>query len=126
ESLKAVVPGGLMTEHLRHVRSVIVDEIHELAGDRRGVQLTVGLERLREICINGFQRVGLSATVGNPEEIALFLGGNQPVKIVQIPLNKSTRYKVEYTPPGEEDRDLAQRLYTTPEAAARLTLVDDL
>ncbi len=65
-------------------------------------------------------------SVGNPEEIALFLGGNQPVKIVQIPLNKSTRYKVEYPLPGEEDRELAQRLYTTPEAAARLTLVDDL
>jgi len=88
--------------------------------------MTVGLERLREICVNDFQRVGLSATVGNPEEIALFLGGNQPVKIVQIPLNKSTRYKVEYPLPGEEDRELAQRLYTTPEAAARLTLVDDL
>ena len=126
ETLQAMLPGRRMREHLRHVRSVVVDEIHELAGDRRGVQMTVGLERLREICVNDFQRVGLSATVGNPEEIALFLGGNQPVKIVQIPLNKSTRYKVEYPLPGEEDRKLAQRLYTTPEAAARLTLVDDL
>src|SRR5713226_5259041 len=126
ETLQAVLPGRRMREHLGHVRSVIVDEIHELAGDRRGAQLTVGLERLREICVNGFQRVGLSATVGNPEEIAHFLGGNQPVKIVQIPLNKSTRYKVEYPLSGEEDRELARRLYTTPEAAARLTLVDDL
>jgi ATP-dependent Lhr-like helicase len=126
ETLQAMLPGRRMREHLRHVRSVVVDEIHELAGDRRGVQMTVGLERLREICVNGFQRVGLSATVGNPGEIARFLGGSQPVKIVQIPLNKSTRYKVEYPLPGEEDRELAQRLYTTPEAAARLTLVDDL
>src|SRR5881296_3649627 len=126
ETLQAVLPGKRMRDHLRHVKFVVVDEIHELAGDRRGVQLTVGLERLREICVNGFQRVGLSATVGNPEEIALFLGGDQPVKTVQIPLNKLTRYKVEYPAPGEEDRDLARRLYTTPEAAARLTLVDDL
>lgn len=126
ETLQAVLPGKRMREHLRHVKSVVVDEIHELAGDRRGVQLTVGLERLRQVCVNGFQRVGLSATVGNPEEIALFLGGDQPVKIVQIPLSKSTKYKVEYPAPGEEDRDLARRLYTTPEAAARLTLVDDL
>jgi len=126
ETLQAMLPGRRMKDHLRHVRSVVVDEIHELAGDRRGVQMTVGLERLREICVNDFQRVGLSATVGNPEEIALFLGGNQPVKIVQIPLNKATRYKVEYPLPGEEDRELARRLYTTPEAAARLTLVDDL
>src|SRR5216117_3399954 len=126
ETLQAVLPGKRMRNHLPHVKSVVIDEIHELAGDRRGVQLTVGLERLREICVNGFQRVGLSATVGNPEEIALFLGGDQPVKTVQIPLNKLTKYKVEYPAPGEEDRDLARRLYTTPEAAARLTLVDDL
>jgi ATP-dependent helicase Lhr and Lhr-like helicase len=126
ETLQAMLPGRRMREHLRHVKSVIVDEIHELAGDRRGVQLTVGLERLKEISTKGFQRIGLSATVGNPQEISLFLGGDNPVRIVQIPLSKSTRYKVEYPPPGEEDRDLARRLYTTPEAAARLTLVDDL
>jgi ATP-dependent Lhr-like helicase len=126
ETLQAMLPGRRMREHLRHVRSVIVDEIHELAGDRRGAQLTVGLERLKEIRADGFQRVGLSATVGNPEEIARFLGGKQPVKIVQIPLNKSTRYRVEYPSPGEEDQELARRLYTTPEAAARLALVDDL
>jgi len=126
ETLQAMLPGNRMRQHLAHVQSVVIDEIHELAGDRRGVQLTLGLERLREICTNGFQRVGLSATVGNPDEIARFLGGNVPVRIVQIPLSKSTKYKVEYPLPGEEDRDLARRLYTTPEAAARLTLVDDL
>jgi ATP-dependent Lhr-like helicase len=115
-----------MRSHLRHVKSVVIDEIHELAGDRRGVQLTVGLERLREIRPSGFQRVGLSATVGNPEEIALFLGGGDPVRIVQIPLSKDTRYKIEYPPPGEEDQELARRLYTAPEAAARLALVSDL
>ena len=126
ETLQAVLPGGRMRQHLRHVRAVVIDEVHELAGDRRGVQLTVGLERLREVCPNGFQRVGLSATVGNPEEIASFLGGSEPVKIVQIPLSKDTRYKIEYPLPGEEDQELARKLYTAPEAAARLALVSDL
>ena len=126
ETLQAVLPGRRMRQHLRHVKAVVVDEVHELAGDRRGVQLTVGLERLREARREGFQRVGLSATVGNPEEIARFLGGAEPVKIVQIPLSKDTRYKIEYPPPGEEDQELARRLYTAPEAAARLALVSDL
>ena len=126
ETLQAMLPGKLMRQHLRHVKSVVVDEIHELAGDRRGVQLTVGLERLREVTVDGFQRVGLSATVGNPDQIAQFLGGDSSVKIVQIPLSRSTKYKVEYPVPGDEDRETARRLYTTPEAAARLTLVDDL
>src|SRR5467141_1241336 len=126
ETLQAILPGRRMRSHLRHVKSVVIDEIHELAGDRRGVQLTVGLERLEQICPASFQRVGLSATVGNPDEIAKFLGGSNPARIVQIPLSKDTRYKVEYPPPGEEDRELARRLYTAPEAAARLALVSDL
>jgi len=126
ETLQAVLPGTRMRHHLRHVKAVVVDEIHDLAGDRRGVQLTVGLERLREVCPEGFQRVGLSATVGNPEEISRFLGGSEPVRIVQIPLSKTTRFKIEYPPPGEEDQELARKLYTAPEAAARLALVSDL
>jgi ATP-dependent Lhr-like helicase len=126
ETLQAVLPGRRMRQHLRHVKAVVIDEVHELAGDRRGVQLTVGLERLREILPEGFQRVGLSATVGNPEEISRFLGGSEPVRIVQIPLSKDTRYRIEYPPPGEEDQELARRLYTAPEAAARLALVSDL
>ena len=126
ETLQAILPGKRMREHLSHVKAVVVDEIHELAGDRRGVQLTVGLERLGEVCPAGFQRVGLSATVGNPSEIAQFLGGSDRVRIVQIPLSKETRYKIEYPPPGEEDQELARRLFTAPEAAARLSLVSDL
>jgi len=126
ETLQAVLPGKRMKQHLRHVKAVVVDEVHELAGNRRGVQLTVGLERLKEVRPDGFQRIGLSATVGNPEEISRFLGGSEPVRIVQIPLSKDTRYKIEYPAPGEEDQELARRLYTAPEAAARLALVSDL
>ena len=126
ETLQAVLPGKRMRQHLRHVKAVVVDEVHELAGNRRGVQLTVGLERLKEVRQDGFQRIGLSATVGNPEEISRFLGGSEPVRIVQIPLSKDTRYKIEYPTPGEEDQELARRLYTAPEAAARLALVSDL
>ena len=126
ETLQAVLPGKRMKQHLRHVKAVVVDEVHELAGNRRGVQLTVGLERLKEVRPDGFQRIGLSATVGNPKEISRFLGGSEPVRIVQIPLSKDTRYKIEYPAPGEEDQELARRLYTAPEAAARLALVSDL
>jgi ATP-dependent Lhr-like helicase len=126
ETLQAILPGSRMREHLRHVKAVVIDEVHELAGDRRGVQLSVGLERLGRIKPTGFQRVGLSATVGNPEEIAAYLGGKDPVRIVQIPLDKLTKYTVEYPVPGEEDQQLARKLYTAPEAAARLALVSDL
>src|SRR5438067_12363977 len=44
ETLQAVLPGKRMRQHLRHVKAVVVDEVHELAGHRHGLQLTVGLE----------------------------------------------------------------------------------
>src|SRR5437879_12149661 len=115
-----------MRQQLRHVKAVVVDEVHELAGNRRGVQLTVGLERLREVRPDGFQRIGLSATVGNPEEISRFLGGSELVRLNQIPLNKDTRYKIEYPTHGEEHQELTRRLYGAREAAARMTLVNDI
>jgi len=93
ETLQAVLPGRRMRDHLRHVRAVVVDEIHELAGDRRGVQLTVGLERLKEVTVRSFQRVGLSATIGNPLELATWLEAT----LIQdnwrpVPLKKGTLF----------------------------------
>ena len=62
-------------EVLRSVRWVIVDEIHALAGGKRGAHLALSLERLEEIAHEPPQRIGLSATQRPLEEIARFLGG---------------------------------------------------
>ncbi len=103
ETLQAILPGKRMRSHLRHVRWVVIDEVHELADDRRGVQLTVGLERLREITKQDFQRIGLSATVGNPEEIAAFLAGNRKCEVIQVSPPKEAKYFVEFPHPTDED-----------------------
>lgn len=85
---------------LSTVDTVIVDEIHAVAGTKRGAHLALSLERLEELIaeahrkvssdrganVNGtafhLQRIGLSATVNPPEEAARFLGGGRPVTIV--------------------------------------------
>ena len=74
-------------EVLASVETVIVDEVHAIAGTKRGAHLAVSLERLAELCLNDGtgrdpQRIGLSATVRPKERVARFLGGDRPVTVV--------------------------------------------
>ena len=81
-------------ETLRGVETVIVDEVHAVAGNKRGAHLALSLERLdalRGASESGprpAQRVGLSATVRPASEVAMFLGGARPVTVVQPPSPK--------------------------------------
>src|SRR6266571_4366774 len=79
ETLQAILSGKLMQRHLKAVQYVVVDEVHQFAEDRRGIQLAVGLQRLRRIADRDFQRIGLSATVGHPDAIASLFGGEKPL-----------------------------------------------
>lgn len=67
---------------LGKVETVIVDEVHSLAGSKRGAHLALSLERLDCLLEHPAQRVGLSATVRPAERVARFLGGSRPVEVV--------------------------------------------
>ncbi len=120
ETLQAILPTKSMRGHLEAVRTVIVDEIHDLAASKRGAQLTIGLERLDKAAGRPVQRIGLSATVGNPDEVASFLGGVHLVNVIEVDVDKEYSYRLEYPVPESSDFDLADDLGTTPEAASRL------
>ncbi|MDH5733655.1 MAG: DEAD/DEAH box helicase, partial [Candidatus Bathyarchaeota archaeon] len=127
ETLQAILPGSRMQEHLSYVCCVVIDEVHELATNKRGVQLSVALERLFELVGKDFQRIGLSATVENLEKVAKFVAGtSRPIRIVEVSLPKGYTYTIEYPTPTDADYDLAQKLRTTPEAAARIRHILDL
>ena len=127
ETLQAILPGSRMQQHLSHVHHVIIDEVHELAEDKRGVQLAVALERLLEVAEGEFQRIGLSATISNPEKVAKFIAGaHRAIEIIVESLPKGYQYSVEYPVPQDQDYDLAQKLRTSPEAAARIRRMLDL
>ena len=127
ETLQAILPGSQMRKHLSKVQYVIVDEVHELAESKRGVQLTLALERLFQITQREFQRIGLSATVGNPKEVAKFIAGtDRDISIVQAVFTKNYRYRVVSPAPTEKDFELAGKLETSPEAAARIRRLAEL
>src|SRR3989344_3191245 len=94
ESLALCLSSYKFIEHLKQVEWAVIDEIHSLAENKRGVHLTISLERLQNLS-QGMCRVGLSATVSPLEEIAGFLvGSERSCKIVDIKFLKELDLKV--------------------------------
>ncbi len=115
ETLQIMLVGSRLRELLKNVRYVIVDEIHELADSERGAQLSVVLERLVELA-GDFQRIGLSATVGDPDELARFLAGkDRKAEIVDVSRAREMRISVEMPEPDAEDERVAALLSSEKE-----------
>lgn len=128
ETLQILFTGKRLRKHLQVVRWVVVDEVHELACDERGAQLAVGLERLNERTWqagHGFQRIGLSATVGHPVEVARYLGGREndifrDVTILEVDVTKHIDIKVELPSIKKTDYASANRYSIEPISFALL------
>ncbi|MET0993098.1 MAG: DEAD/DEAH box helicase, partial [Mycobacterium sp.] len=84
---------------LAEVQTVIVDEVHAVAGTKRGAHLALSLERLDQLSAAPAQRIGLSATVRPPEEVARFLSGQAPTTIVAPPAAKTFDLSVQVPVP---------------------------
>ena len=91
-------------ETLSEVDTVIVDEVHAVAGTKRGAHLAVSLERLDALLPKAAQRIGLSATVEPKELVAQFLAGSAPVEIVAPPSRKN--WDLTVSVPVEDMSDL--------------------
>lgn len=130
ESLGILLSSPRFREKLKTVRWVIVDEIHSLAGSKRGVHLSISLERLEELKrelfekdgdkfidpeAGSFARIGCSATIEPLEEIAAFLAGNdRPVEIVDTRFSRQFDLKLLCPVPdliNTSSRELSDRLY---------------
>ncbi|MDI3314784.1 MAG: ATP-dependent helicase [Mycobacterium sp.] len=102
---------------LAGVQTVIVDEVHAIAGTKRGAHLALSLERLDNLLQRPAQRIGLSATVRPPRELARFLSGQSPTTIVAPPSPKTLDLTVQVPVP-----DMANLANNTlwPDVEARL------
>ncbi len=125
ETLQAMLTGKKLRKALSDVHHVVVDEVHELAAAKRGAQLTVGLERVVELA-GEFQRVGLSATVGDPGEVGKFLTGARGCTLVEVDAGSKVDLAVTKPEVTAEDEALAKELMTEPETASHVRKIRDI
>ncbi len=108
-------------ETLAGVQTVIVDEIHAIAGTKRGAHLALSLERLDDMLRAPAQRIGLSATVRPPEEVARFLSGSAPTAIVAPAAAKTFELTVQVPVP-----DMTNPAETRPQAGGTPSIWPDV
>jgi ATP-dependent Lhr-like helicase len=125
ETLQAVLPGRRMRQNLSGLQAVVVDELHQLVESKRGEQLAVGLERLKQIA-PGYQLVALSATIGTPDIAADYIFGKVKHDIVVTKPVKVYDFSVTYPTPGEEDYAVSEAVYSSIDLASRLSTIDSL
>ncbi|MEO2236699.1 MAG: helicase-related protein, partial [Candidatus Poseidoniia archaeon] len=122
--MQIMLSGKRLRTHLAQVRAVVIDEVHELASSERGAQLSLALERL-VLLAGEFQRIGLSATVGTPGEVAGFLGGDRVVEIVAPAIVRKMDLQVVSPQPDDTDETLSAELYWEPQRIAALRYCAD-
>ncbi len=125
ETLQPILTAKRFREHLRNVKWVILDEVHETVNSKRGVQLSIALERLRELC-GDFQLIMLSATVGEPEKVGKFFAGGKDFEILKADTTKRMDIQVINPNPKIDDYSIAEKVFTSKEPAARLRVIMEL
>ena len=91
-------------ETLRGVETLILDEVHAVAGTKRGAHLALSVERLQRLLDKPMQRIGLSATQRPLEEIGRFVSGGRPIRLVDAGTRKEIDLQVVI--PLEDMREL--------------------
>ncbi|WP_248515525.1 DEAD/DEAH box helicase [Salinarchaeum laminariae] len=125
ETLQAMFTGKKLRRALSDVEHVVIDEIHELAASKRGAQLAVALERLRALS-GPFQRVGLSATVGDPETVGAFLSGGRGCAVREVDVGSRLSLDVQVPAVTPADEDLASELMIEEEFASHVRAIRDV
>ena len=120
ETLQIMFTGKRLIEHLKNIKWVVIDEVHELANNERGAQLSIALERLYKIA-GDFQRIGLSATIGNEKDVGNYVSGiGRDIKIIKATSSKEFSINIESPIPVKKDDILTQLIHADKKSVACL------
>lgn len=125
EQVNAMLSGKRFKEYLRNLKYIVIDEVHEIVTSKRGVQLTLALERLKRYCGKP-QIIVLSATIGSPELTAKFIFSNNDYEIVKAISPKDIQIRVESPYPTKEDKIIAEKIFIGDSVVARLRRIHDI
>ncbi|MEM9659066.1 MAG: DEAD/DEAH box helicase, partial [Planctomycetota bacterium] len=124
ESLNLMLTTVRGRQALGTIQAVILDEVHALIEDRRGVMLLTALERLTEIA-GEFQRIALSATVSPLADVARYLAGrdahgqDREIAIVDAPIDKRIEFQVEFPEAARQAADQGEPIWNPLSASFR-------
>ena len=118
ETFQLMFTGSKLRELLRTVQAVVIDEVHEMANGERGWQLSIGLSRLESFKGSKVQKIGLSATVGNPKQVARWL--SPEAEAINAIAPRSTELSVDAVVQLPEDEIGSLELAISPRAHATL------
>ena len=105
ESLEVLMQEKTLAPDLRQVRYIIIDELHAFVESERGVHLKMLLHRMDLLTKRKIQRIGLSATAGNPDEVLHWLsGGQHTAELVHVPVAPQDKQFLFVVEPEEKER----------------------
>lgn len=126
ETLQNLFLSPRLREAMKSVKTVIVDELHELYYNKRGAQLAVALERLAELSPD-FQRIGISATIGDMDSVSYFLFGKRDHEIIRARARKRFEISIEMPILPKRRHDAFEQAFALDESAlARIERVSDI
>ena len=126
ESMQNLFLSPRLRNALSNVKAVIVDELHELYSNKRGAQLAVALERLEQIA-HKYQRIGISATIGNDNAAEFFLCPSGQCELIKSSTGKELNISIEMpTRPLHEHKQLKEQFGLNAQAIARLERIAEL
>lgn len=124
ETFQLMFTGSKLRELLKSVQAVVIDEVHDMADGERGWQLSIGISRLESFIGRRVQKIGLSATVGNPNQVAKWL--SKDAEAINAVAPRSTELAVDAIIQLPEDEIGSLELAISPRAHATLRGLADI
>jgi len=121
ETFQILFLGKNLRKSLKNVKYLVIDEVHELIDNKRGVQLSVAIERLREL--TSFQIIAMSATIGDKKKIMRFFKCDE---LIELKTQKKYEISVIYPETKEEDYVLSEQLGVSLKFASVLRQIKEI